>query len=234
MTVDILKDFIKPPAHNNLTWVFPVRLSGKEPVEWKVDSFDLNMWFKEEVGRYPRRERGDRDEQEDILDNWSRIEPRLRQEIEKEARLPFKIAVDGTRTSPDEWSRAQAIVKEELPPLSEAQRATARSLGVAEEPYARMIFASEYTSKKLLAKAEMFGRLVAEKLEALGFQGKVESVVLRTLENRFDVGVRMNGKVIPLRIKEDLADDIFESGSADAEARLTRILSTTIGVLERQ
>jgi hypothetical protein len=213
--------------------VFKVRVDGREPIEWRVDTFDLDTWFYDVVGRYPRSQGGDQ-EQEDIQANWPRLEPRLRKEIEREARLPFKIVVDGTRTSPDEWSRAQAIAKAELPPLSEAQRATAKSLGVAEEAYARMIFAAEHTSKKLLAKAEMFGRLIAEKLKALGSQGRVESVALRTLENRFDVGIRVNGSVIPLRIKEDLADDIFESGSADAEERLARILSTTIGILERQ
>jgi hypothetical protein len=234
MTVEILKDGIKLPAQNNLAWTFPVRLDGRGPVPWSVDSFDLSVWFKEAVGRYPRRDRGDEDEKEDIRENWSQVEPRLRAEAEREARLPAMLGVDGTRTSADEWSQARSIPKEDLPPLSDPQRAAAKSLGVSEEAYARMVFASERTSKKLLTKTERLARFLAEKLRGAGSKATVEDVTLRTLENRFDVAIKLNGDVIPLRIDEDVVDDLFESGSAEADQRLARILSAMIGIPEKR
>jgi hypothetical protein len=158
----------------------------------------------------------------------------LRLEAEKEAQLGMRLGVDGMRTNAGEWSRAQSIAREELPPLSDPQRAAAKSLGISEEAYARMIFAEERTGSGLLTKTEMFARLLVEKLRQLRSNATVETVVLRTLENRFDIAIRLNGDVIPLRVNEDVVNDLFESGSYAAERRLSRILNTTIGVLERQ
>src|SRR5437016_990171 len=126
MTIEILKDAIRLPAQSKLTWVFPVRLDGRGPIDWNVDSLDLNLWFKEAVGRYPRSEEGDHEEKEDILENWSRFEPRLRAEAQKEAQLGMKVVIDGIQASASERSKAQLIPKEELPPLNGPQRAAAR------------------------------------------------------------------------------------------------------------
>ena len=231
MTVEILKNDIRLPEQNNLTWIFPVRLNGGKPIPWRVDSFDLNVWFKQELGRYPHRERGDKDEREDILQNWSQLEPRLRAEAEKEAQLGFRLGVDGMRTSPGEWSRAQSTPKEELPPLNDAQRSAAKSLGISEEAYARMILAEERTANELLTRTKMFAHFLAEKLHRMSSSATVENVVLRTLENRFDVTIKLNGDVIPLRVDEEVVSNLFESGSLEAERRISRILSATIGAL---
>src|ERR1700685_3657808 len=102
MAVEVLKDGIEMPAPNNLTWIFKVKLNGGEPVRWKVDSFDLSTWFREAVGRYPRHEAGDREEKDDILENWSRVEPRLREEAEKQAQLPMRVVVRGERTNSED------------------------------------------------------------------------------------------------------------------------------------
>ncbi len=45
-----------------------------------------------------------------------------------------------------------------------------------------------------------------------------------TWEHRFDVGVTIDGHVVSFRIAEEVVDDLFEGGSADAERRLSRIL----------
>jgi len=221
------------PGQDNLTWVFPVRLESGRTVSWKVDSFDLNIWFKQEVGRYPRRERGDKDEREDILQNWVRLEPRLRAEAEEEARLGVRLGIDGMRTNANEWRHAQSTPAEELPPLSDPQRAAAKSLGIPEEAYARTILAEERTARELLTKTEMLARLLAEKLRGISPSATIESVVLRTLEDRFDVVVRLNGKVVPLRVNEEVVDSLFEAGSLEADQRISRILDATVGVLER-
>jgi hypothetical protein len=225
--VEILKD-IRTPAQNNVTWIFKVRLDGRDPIDWKVDSFDLSMWFREVVGRYPRHESGDNDERADLLDNWARLEPRLRVEAEKEARLGVKIGVDGLRFGAKESDEAYSVPKEELPPLIDAQREVARKLGVSEEGYARSFVAGEKTSNWLLEKTKRFADFLQERVPAFRSGAQIESVILRTTERRFDVEVRVNGGTIPVRIREALVDDIFESGSGQAERSLGRVLDMAL------
>ena len=228
MAVEILKDEIKTPAQNNLTWIFPVRLNGREPIPWKVDSFDLNIWFKEAVGRFPRHERGDSDEKRDILENWSQIEPRLRMEAEKEAGLPFKIVVDGMRFSASGSDEARSIPKDELPPLSDPQRAAAKNMGVSEEAYARSLVAGERTWDLLLDKTRRLADFLQQRVTQLAKEAKLETVTLRTFEERFDVEIRLIDQVLPVRIRESVVDDLFEAGSEQAERSLNRVLELAL------
>lgn len=144
----------------------------------------------------------------------------------------MQIAVDGSRGSASAQEAVQQIPKEQLPPLTEAQKQVARQLGASEEAYARMILEGERAQGELLVKTEMFARLLSKKLGELKSKANIENVVLRTLDGKFEVDVRVNGRVVPLRIREDLVDDLFEAGSPDAEERLSRILRTTLGLLE--
>jgi len=223
MRIEILKE-VQTPAQSNLTWTFKVRLNGGEPLEWNVDSFDLGMWFKDTVGRYPRHERGDSEEQADILENWHSIEPRLRAEAEKEASLGVKIGVDGMRFGAKESREAYSIPKEDLPPLTDGQREVARKLGISEEGYARSFVAGEKTSEWLLEKTRRFANLLQRQVTAIRPGAKVESVFLRTTERRFDVEVKSGDRTVALRVSENLVDDLFESGSRQAERSLERLL----------
>jgi hypothetical protein len=227
MTVEILKE-VHTPAQNNLTWTFKVRLNGRDPIEWKVDSFDLGMWFKDAVGRYPRHERGDNDERADILENWPRIEPRLRAEAEKEAGLGVKIGVDGIRFGAKETQEAYSIPKDQLPPLTDGQREVVSKLGISEEGYARSFVAGEKTSEWLLEKTQRFARLLQQRLAEINPSARIESVILRTTERRFDIEVGFGGRAVPVRIREDLVDDLFESGSEQADRDLARILDLNV------
>ena len=146
----------------------------------------------------------------------------------------MNIAVDGWRASPSDWDSVRNIPKDELPELSEAQKEVAQKLGVSEESYARSALAGKRTQDTLLAKTDMFARLLDKKIRDLGFKANVESVVLRLLEHRFEVLLAANGFRLPLRISEDIIDDLFESGSAEAEEKLARLLNSTVGLRERQ
>lgn len=221
--VEILKE-IRTPSQNNVTWVFKVRLNGQSAIDWKVDSFDLSMWFKEVVGRYPRHERGDNDEKADILENWERLEPKLRVEAEKEALLGVKIGVDGMRFGAKESDEAYSIPKEELPPLTDAQRKVAQKLGVSEEGYARSFVAGEKTSNRLLEKTKRLADFLQRRVGEFIADARVESVVLRTTERRFDVEIRAGDRIVPVGVRETLIDDLFESGSEQAEKNLGRVL----------
>jgi hypothetical protein len=145
----------------------------------------------------------------------------------------MNISVDGSRGSSSALEAVQRIPTEQLPPLTEAQKQVARKLGATEEGYARMILEGECAQSELLVKTEMFARLLEKKLRELGSKAKIENVVLRVLDEKFEVQVHINGRVIPLKVREDLIDDLFEAGSADAEERLTRIVRTTLGLMEQ-
>lgn len=146
----------------------------------------------------------------------------------------MEISVQGWKASPSEWEAVRRLPKAELPPLTEEQKEVARKLGVSEEDYARSALAGERTQNALLAKTETFARLLEKKLRDLGLNANVENVVLQILDDRFEVLLRMNGKLLPLRIKEEIVDDLLERGSAEAEERLARILNATVGVRAQQ
>lgn len=229
MNVEIIKSGIRRPAYNNLTWVFPVRIEGRaDEVPWKVDDFDLSMWFKESLGRYPRHERGDSDTLSDVLENWDHFEPRLRLEAQRQAELGLKIEVEGVRISTPEWEAAREVPKLDLPPLNEAQREAAGKMKLSEEDYARGFLAGERSRALLLAKTERVARLLTEFLTQVAPSAVLRRVTLSTTDHRFDVDVADKGFSVPLRIREDVVDDFFEGGSSDAEKSILRIVATAM------
>lgn len=228
MSIEILKDKIQLPAQNNLTWIFHARFDKGPEVPWQVFSFDLGIWFKEAVGRYPQYERGDNNTRQDILDNWDRVEPRLKQELEKQAELKMEISVDGGRTSTGMWDAVRNLPTNELPPLTVAQREAARKMRVSDEDYARSFLAAERTRDVLLSKTERLGRFLADQLHSLRLEAVIAGITLRTLERVFEVEVQASWGRVPIRIDETVVDDLFERGLAEGEERLKRILDVNL------
>jgi hypothetical protein len=136
----------------------------------------------------------------------------------------MEIAVDGWRSGATDWDAVRNLPAEQLPQLSEEQRAVAKKLGISEQDYARSVVAGERSREALLVKTERLARLLEQRIAALGIGGRVNRVVLRTIQDRFDIEVQLDGRVLPLRIEESIVDDYFDSGSADAERRLAQIL----------
>ena len=128
----------------------------------------------------------------------------------------MQISVDGWKASPSDWSAVRGIPKDQLPSLTKEQKEVARKLGISEEDYARRALAGERTQAALLAKTETFARLLDKSIHEMGFSASVESVVLRIIEDRFDVLLDINGTKLPLRVNEAVADELLESGSAEA------------------
>lgn len=136
----------------------------------------------------------------------------------------MEIAVDGWRSGVADWDAVRNLPAEQLPQLSDEQRAVARKLGIPEQDYARSVVAGERSREALLVKTERLARLLEQRIAALGIDGRINRVTLRTIQGRFDVEVQVNGRTLPLRIDEALVDDYFDNGSADSEQRLAQIL----------
>src|SRR5271157_271723 len=227
MDMQILIDEAKLPAQNSETWVLPV-LDGGVRREWLVDGFDLALWFKEAMGRYPAHEKGDGDTRDDLKANWPQVEKRFYQELEKQVELGTTITVDGARISALEWERVRMLPAEELPPLTESQREIARKMKVPEQEYSRNFLAMERGRTRLLEKAERLARFLREQLKRLDSRAVVQRVALSTIEHGFEIDLVEEGIHIPVRIREEIVDDFFEGGSSDAEARIIRILETAV------
>jgi hypothetical protein len=140
----------------------------------------------------------------------------------------MEIAVDGSRAGVADWDAVRDLPPDKLPALTKEERDVANKLGVSEVDYARSALAGERSREMLLAKTERLARLLGKMLQTLSAGATVESVTLRTFHDRFDVSLRVGDRLIPLRIAEQVVDDLFEAGSPDAEQRLGRILSTAL------
>ena len=144
----------------------------------------------------------------------------------------MEIGVDGWRARAADWDAVRNLPPDKLPALSKEQREVARKLGISEADYARSAFASERSRESLLAKTERLARLIEKMLKDT--PAVVESVTLRTFDEKFDVSLRVGQKVMPIRITEGLVDDLFENGSGEAETRLARILNSAIQTRVRE
>jgi len=140
----------------------------------------------------------------------------------------MEIAVDGWRAGAAERELARNLPPEQLPRLTDEQRAVARKLGIPEEDYARSIVAGEKNRDTLLLKTERLARLLEQRIEGAGMGARVNRVTLRTIQDRFDVELQVNGRVLPIRIEEAVVDDYFDNGSKEAEERLGHILDRAL------
>jgi len=140
----------------------------------------------------------------------------------------MQIAVDGIRASVQDWEAVRDLPREQLPRLNDAQREVARKLGIPEDDYARSALAGQRTQESLLAKTERLARLLDQRVKALAQEATIHSVTLRTWDHKFDVDLELASRRCPLRIEENIVDDLFDSGSREAEERLGRILESVL------
>jgi hypothetical protein len=146
--------------------------------------------------------------------------------------MTIAISVSGARISPADWGAAQALPREQIPPLTPEQKQAARELGIPEEDYARGAVASEKGAERDMWKAERFARLIHKELTALKPDAQIESVRLDGLHGSFEIEMRLNGRRMPFQVSEKLVDELFESGSPEAERRLKRVLELAVGAAE--
>jgi hypothetical protein len=140
----------------------------------------------------------------------------------------MEIAVDGWRAGSAERELARSLTPQQLPPLTDEQRSVAKKLGIPEEDYARSIVAGEKNRDTLLLKTERLARLLEQRIKNAGMGACVNRVTLRTVQDRFDVELQVNGRILPIRIEEAVVDDYFDHGSKEAEEKLDHILDRAL------
>ena len=142
--------------------------------------------------------------------------------------VDMEVRVDGSRSSSENWLRASLISSRELPKLGADEEEVARKLGISVESYARSRYAGDLTTLELEQRAEKLGRVIQAWLVARQIQGSVDFVWLKTFEGKYRIDVEVKGKHTLIFIDESLVDEMFESGSVQAERGFQHILELNL------
>ena len=135
----------------------------------------------------------------------------------------MEVYVRGSRSSAQEWLRAQEIPANELPSLDDEQKAAAKRENVSEEDYARSAYAGALWQEKTLRNTLHFARWLNAKIQerASGFQ--LDSITLDTWRGRYEV--RLQGEEpVELELDEDLVEKYLTTGAAELERAIFRVL----------
>ncbi|HKW62727.1 MAG TPA: hypothetical protein VJN89_09305 [Candidatus Acidoferrum sp.] len=135
----------------------------------------------------------------------------------------MEIIIDGWRAGDEERKEAARVPVKDLPALTEEQKKVAKRMGISEEDYARSTYAGRQNQDRLIEKTKKFERLLQRKLE--GRQGvELRRIRLDVLRHQYEVLASEGERQFSFFVKEDLIDDLFQSGSQGLEQNLERIL----------
>jgi hypothetical protein len=132
----------------------------------------------------------------------------------------FEVFISGGSTSVDEYLRAMAAPKSELPKLTEQQKFVAKKTGVSEEEYRRGVLAEMYGESRMLERGKELGQMVQRVLEGLGSGYRVKAVRAEIFKERWVIRIVTPGEVFNVAVPRDIADDAVDSGTADEIERL--------------
>lgn len=154
--------------------------------------------------------------------------------MRNEGEAVITVSVVGSRSDRHIWDAVRALSKDDLPPLTPAQREVAQSLHIPEEDYARSAEAGRRGADELVKKAERFARLLNERVQTRDRTIQIDRVTLDVWEQRFEVRFRANGALQTFAVAERLVDSLFEEGSREADEELSRVLDYALFVVERK
>src|SRR5258708_2643565 len=142
------------------------------------------------------------------------------------------MGVGGYRSTNEDWLAAHRIPSSYLHPITAEEKQVAERLGISAEEYLRSRYAGDLSRRDLEKRAEVVGGLIERWLSRHGLTGTVESVWLKTLEGKYRVEVAGPEGIKLVFLKEDLIDDLLDSGSRAAEESLDRLLTANFGLAE--
>jgi hypothetical protein len=138
--------------------------------------------------------------------------------------MGIEVSALGGPISSAEWDAIRALPEAELPPLTPAQQQTAQRMRMREADYARHVLASKRGAENSLHKAERFARFLNASIKERVAGASLVRIALDTFQGKFEVEAQVDGRSLRFRVTEKLVDDLFESGSELAEARLNRVV----------
>jgi uncharacterized protein (DUF4415 family) len=140
----------------------------------------------------------------------------------------MEVFVRGSRSSAQDWARAQQIPADQLPPLDEQQKAEARLIHRSEEDFARRAYAGQHSQQRLLQRMLRFGRWLNTKVEERSPGSQIEAIELDTLRGKLEICALADGEQIDFEIDEDVVERFLTAGSDEAEKSLFRLLDVFV------
>lgn len=148
-----------------------------------------------------------------IQDNWDRLEAALRNAIETlVGRIQVDIILRGypSRIRYPEWQKANSLPKDQLPTLSDEQRARVASLHVPEGAYAVGLKAAELAHDHAGDEMERVARMIAEELAKCDPQARLKCLLWDFVEGKFEFTVQHEvGSECIYGIPHDVVDDLL-------------------------
>jgi len=138
------------------------------------------------------------------------------------------ISVRGSRSSAQDWVRAQQIPLNEIPPLDEQQKAAALQMRISEEDYARSVYAGYLSQQELLQRTLRFGRWLNARVGERTPNGCVDAVELDTWSGKLKVKVLIAREPVIFEVDEELVDGFMTTGSAELERSIFRLLEINL------
>jgi hypothetical protein len=140
----------------------------------------------------------------------------------------FEVFVSGGSTSVNEYRRAMAAPKSDLPELTEQQKFVAKKLGLSQEEYRRGVLADQMGEKRILGRGRKLGEIVQKLLD--GFDGgyRVDALKAEMINDRWLIRIASRERDVVASIPRELADDVLDSGASDQVSRLTSYLQNSV------
>ena len=142
----------------------------------------------------------------------------------------MEVLIRGSRSSAQDWRRAQQIPLSEIPQLSEEQKAAAQREHVSEEDYARSAYAARLTERATLQKMLKFGRWLEARMEKRRPECRIDSIELDTWNGKLMVQGRAGEEPFSFELDEDLVERFLTTGAADLERAILRVLEVFIPI----
>lgn len=149
-----------------------------------------------------------------------------------EADQGFDVFVSDYSSSVEEYRRAMAAPKSDLPKLTAQQKTVAKKMGISEEDYQRGVLAGRFGEKRMLQRGKGLGTVVKDLLGSIGSEYRVEAVKAEMFNGRWLIRVAGPDRVFNVAVPRELADDVLDSGAAEEVERLKRCLLAALGHTE--
>lgn len=140
----------------------------------------------------------------------------------------MEIWVDGPRATDNSWRMASRTPTSSLPTLTEEEKEQAKVSHWSEEEFARSKFAGETGAQEWAERMQSFGVLLQALLKESNPQAVLQSLLLETLRGRYRAVANIAGYEFWFEIREEVVDDLLETGKAEALDSLRRIAAVAV------
>jgi hypothetical protein len=141
----------------------------------------------------------------------------------------FDVFVSGGSTSVDDYRRAMAARKSELPELTAPQKTVVKKLRLSEDEYRRGVLAGQFGESRLVEQGKQLGEIAQKLLDEQGSGYRVEAIQAEMVNFRWLVRVVSADRVAVAEIPRDIAADALDSRNSSSVALLKKSLFTSLG-----